>query len=327
MHLIGKSFCAAAFVASVVVAQVPQQRDVLIVASPVGSISGSGVAVGMAGPAGTTSGTSGAVGMAQPGPQRTMMGFGFSAFGAKTVTGSPYSAEGATEYTRTLPDGTRIARTSSSVVHRDGQGRTRQEHSVEILGPLPLSSESSQMITITDPVAKAVYFLNTATKTATQLPLPGEASQPVLYTERSDQTSNDGKREVIQKEIRFESGGGTFSAGTAKGEFKNESLGKSTVEGVLAEGTRSTHVIPTGQIGNDRPITIVTETWYSPELQTVVSSRTSDPMNGDTSYRLTKINRTEPAASLFQVPPDYTLKQSSELNMIRRILATPKPKQ
>ncbi len=314
MRLIGKSLCAAAFVASVAFTQVPPERDVLIMGGPGGATSGAGVAVGMA----------------QPGPQQTMIGFGSSVFGGKTVTGSPYSAEGATEYTRTLADGTRITRTSGSLVYRDGQGRTRQEHSVEILGPLPLSSEPSKMITITDPVAKAVYILNTATKTATQLPLPGEDGKPVFWMQRSDQTNKDGKREVFEKQIHIEARAGAFGgaigAQTAGGEFKNESLGKQTFEGVVAEGTRSTHVIPAGQIGNDRPITIVTETWYSPDLQIVVSSRATDPMNGDTSYRLTNITRTEPQASLFQLPPDYSLQPGPENFMYRKIPTTPKPK-
>ena len=313
MRLIGKLLCAAAFVASAALPQVRQERDVLIMAGPAGGVtSGSGMALGMPG---------------EPsGPPHTMMGFVSNVFFEKTVTGSPYSAEGSTEYTRTLPDGTRITRTSSSLVHRDGQGRTRQEHSMEILGSLPSSGEPSKAITITDPVAKAVYMLDPVAKTATQMPFPGEAGKPVMWTERSDQTTKDGKHEVFHKEIRIESGAGTFGAGTTGGEFKNESLGKQTIQGVVAEGTRSTRVIPAGQIGNDRPITIVTETWYSPDLQIVVSSRSTDPMNGDTSYRLTNINRSEPPASLFQVPPDYSLKQGPENIMIRKILTTPKPK-
>jgi TonB family protein len=89
---------------------------------------------------------------------------------------------------------------------------------------------------------------------------------------------------------------------------KAESLGKQNVEGVEAEGTRSTVTIPVGEIGNERPIEIVNERWYSPELETVVMSRHSDPRIGESSYRLTNIDRSEPAKSLFEVPADYTLK-------------------
>jgi hypothetical protein len=77
------------------------------------------------------------------------------------------------------------------------------------------------------------------------------------------------------------------------------------VQGVKAEGTRSTLIIPAGEIGNVLPIEIVDETWYSPDLQIKVMTRHSDPRTGDTIYRLTNIRRSEPSRSLFEVPSDY----------------------
>jgi hypothetical protein len=88
---------------------------------------------------------------------------------------------------------------------------------------------------------------------------------------------------------------------------KTESLGKQTVDGVVAEGTRSTITIAVGQIGNDRPIEIVSERWYSPELQVVVRSTHDDPRVGRSAYRLTNLERKEPDRSLFVVPSDYTV--------------------
>jgi hypothetical protein len=35
----------------------------------------------------------------------------------------------------------------------------------------------------------------------------------------------------------------------------------------------------------------------------------SDPLMGETTFQLTNIQKQEPDASLFQVPPDYTVKQ------------------
>jgi hypothetical protein len=93
---------------------------------------------------------------------------------------------------------------------------------------------------------------------------------------------------------------------------KSESLGKQTIEGLEAEGTRSTTTIPAGEIGNRLPIDIVDERWYSPELQTLVMSKHHDPRSGDTIYRLTNINRSEPDRSLFEVPLDYTLNDASK---------------
>jgi TonB family protein len=92
-------------------------------------------------------------------------------------------------------------------------------------------------------------------------------------------------------------------------QTKKESLGKEVIEGVQAEGTRITTTIPAGAVGNEQPIQIVNENWYSPELQVVLMTTHSDPRFGTTTYRLTNIQRAEPAATLFQVPSDYTVKE------------------
>jgi len=97
--------------------------------------------------------------------------------------------------------------------------------------------------------------------------------------------------------------------GAREDNARNESLGKQAIEGVEAEGTRKTIEIPAGEIGNERPIEIVFERWYSPELQVVVMTKHSDPRFGETTYRLTNINRSEPARELFEVPADYTVKE------------------
>ena len=112
--------------------------------------------------------------------------------------------------------------------------------------------------------------------------------------------------------FRTETGtAGAFVFKTQKdsNDVKKEDLGKQDIEGVVAEGTRTTVTIPAGEIGNERPIEIVSERWYSPELQLVVMTRHSDPRTGETTYKLTNINRTEPAKSLFEVPSDYTIKE------------------
>jgi hypothetical protein len=102
--------------------------------------------------------------------------------------------------------------------------------------------------------------------------------------------------------------GGVFSW-SGDGEVNQEQLGTQAIEGVAAEGTRVTYTIPAGKIGNDRPIVTVNERWYSPELQTIVLTKNSDPRMGETTYRLTNIDRGEPDPSLFQVPGDYTVEE------------------
>ena len=99
----------------------------------------------------------------------------------------------------------------------------------------------------------------------------------------------------------------TVAASESVNGRKTESLGKQVMEGVEAEGTRVTRTIPAGEIGNTLPIYIVDESWYSRELQMPVMTRHHDPRSGDIVFRLTNINRAEPARSLFEVPADYTM--------------------
>jgi hypothetical protein len=111
----------------------------------------------------------------------------------------------------------------------------------------------------------------------------------------------------------------TFTTKLDAKDSKKESLGKQTIEGIEAEGTRYSTTIAAGVVGNELPISIVSETWYSSELQTVVMSKHSDPRVGENTYRLTNINRSEPAHSLFELPSDYTVKETVGPNMRYKI--------
>jgi hypothetical protein len=101
---------------------------------------------------------------------------------------------------------------------------------------------------------------------------------------------------------------------TASGEgtTAREDLGEKVIDGVTAKGTRTTTVIAAGAQGNEQPITIVSEQWFSPDLQLLVMTRHNDPRTGETTYRLTNIVRAEPDRSLFEVPADYTVRDVQE---------------
>lgn len=223
--------------------------------------------------------------------------------GGKTVTGAPYSAEITTEIVQQLADGNRIERRSSSVVARDSEGRVRREHQVIAIGPI-LPKGDAQMVTINDPVAKVHYSLDAGRKVAVKLPTP-PPFDPQLEARGLE------KRELLPAP--------SADVVRATGK-KTEALGTKEIEGVMAEGTRVTVSIPSGAIGNLSPIDIVSERWYSNDLQTVVYSRRSDPRFGETIYRLTNIVRAEPPAELFQVPAAYRVEQPKELYFNRKVL-------
>ena len=97
------------------------------------------------------------------------------------------------------------------------------------------------------------------------------------------------------------------SAGTSSPATK-EDLGEQVIEGVAAKGTRTTTVIPAGAIGNEQPITVTSEEWFSPDLNVLVMTKHADPRSGETTYRLTGITRGEPDPSLFELPAGVTIK-------------------
>jgi hypothetical protein len=96
---------------------------------------------------------------------------------------------------------------------------------------------------------------------------------------------------------------------------KTESLGTRDIEGITAEGTRTITTIQAGAIGNERPIEIVYERWYSKELQLIVYSRHSDPRFGEQIYRLTNVSRNDPDRSLFAPPADYKILSEPTMNV------------
>src|SRR5258708_17102933 len=90
-----------------------------------------------------------------------------------------------------------------------------------------------------------------------------------------------------------------------KRDVAKEALGNGNIEGVDCTGTRQTIAIPAGTLGNEKPISIVTETWFSPAIAAVVESTTDDPRYGKTTYQLTNVQLSEPARSLFEPPANF----------------------
>ena len=217
------------------------------------------------------------------------------------VTNAPFSAEVITETSQTLADGNHIHQTVTSKIYRDSEGRTRREQAVNLNGLAP-NANMQQMVFINDPVASLSYSLNATDHTGMKYVRngAGRASQHL-----SPDASGGGPRPRA---------GGPDALGighnSADQNLKTEALGRQAVEGVQSEGRRTTMTIPAGQAGNDLPIHIVVESWYSSELQTTVLSKHSDPRNGDTVTRLTNISRTEPAHILFEPPADYKVSES-----------------
>jgi hypothetical protein len=286
--------------------------------------------------------SAGANGMPPPGPATVFAGGGTQGFqfvsgeigvSTKVVKGAPVSLQATVESTQTLADGNHIVHRQEVRLYRDSKGRTRREETLAAIGPWPASGVPPTIITIQDPVSGANYSLDPQRKIATKLPsfpngkgvmvigrpdggggVAGTAGPNVVFTEGAGAGpatvhTNSAPIGMVVSGTEgapavFAVTGGPQDQGLQP-EEKSESLGKETIAGFSADGTRATTTIPANAIGNERPLDIVREQWYSSDLQIVLRSKRTDPMFGDTAYEVTKIDRAEPAPSLFEVPSDY----------------------
>lgn len=253
----------------------------------------------------------------------------------RPVANAPYSAEAVTEVTQTLADGNRIERRTTALVARDSKGRTRREQSGIALGPF-VAKNDQPIVTITDPTTHTHLTLNYEQKLAFRIkpvrvtmnePPPNEARprRQASLSASGTGASPAGTTAsmptftaavpppppdvMVMNEAVAAEPGEVFAGGIAamrfEGDVKTEKLPPQQIEGIPAEGTKTVMTIPAGAMGNALPIEVVSERWYSPDLDVVLMTRRADPRFGETVYRLTNITRAEPSADLFTVPPDF----------------------
>ncbi len=228
-----------------------------------------------------------------PGPGGPGGGFTFEGavghFGGKPVTNAPLTAQIVTEHTQKLQDGSLVDNKNTGTIARDSYGRTNRQMTMGALGPISSSGKAPSVAFISDPVGKTDYVLDNDHKTFEKLPM------------------------MRGRRGNFNGGSGTPpppppGAGANRPHPNEETLASKSIDGLLVQGTRITHTIPAGKIGNANAIVSTTERWYSPDLHMVISETTTDPRFGTTTFQLTNISRAEPDASLFTVPSDYTAK-------------------
>lgn len=232
------------------------------------------------------------------------------------VKNAPFSAQAVTEFTQTLGDGNRIERVYRSSVARDSRGRTRREEEIALIGPLAAANVGApRLVTIVDPDSGVSYTLNDERRVAYRSLPAGTKKKFVELT---------GLLQVLRRGEPVAAGGGdgrgtvgdarktdvelnkvNAATAIATEQVSVQDLGVRTIEGVRAQGTRTTTTIAAGAIGNLQPINIVSERWFSPELQMPVLVTRRDPRNGDTTYRLANIQRGDQPDALFTVPSWY----------------------
>lgn len=230
-----------------------------------------------------------------------------TSFAGKPVKNAPFFAESITESIQILADGNRISTNSKSVIYRDSEGRVRRESELPQWRNAAASAAggSHKMIVIEDPVAGVHYFLNDEQKTATKIsvirrgmphrtesmPVPSGivAATPTVHAAPAIPFQPTMMGRLVD----------TDQAANI------ESLGTQIIGGVSAKGTRTSFTIPEGAIGNERKIVSTNEVWTSEDLGLPVLTKRNDPRFGETSSRMTNIQRVEQPSYLFEVPSDY----------------------
>jgi hypothetical protein len=258
--------------------------------------------------------------------------------------GAPYSGEEVTEFSQTLGDGTRIQRQDKVTVYRDSQGRSRREtpNQITITDPVEGVSYTLDPATLTgrktaaarmvearyvaelDDAAKVKLGAKEKSLYDAVLAAKGQGAVPppppppgAASSARATQSAQAGAVKTpvtsassfyyVSPSAGAGGSGTTLFYSLTRAEAAGESLGQRNIDGILAEGTRTTETIPVGAIGNDRPIVVVSERWFSPELNTVVMTRRSDPRTGEETFRLTNVRQGDPSPYLFQAPAGYRI--------------------
>jgi hypothetical protein len=191
-----------------------------------------------------------------------------------SLANAPFSATVATESVRQLADGSRITLVNRRAIARDAAGRIFQER--RLLVPDDGKHESIvTQIEISDPVSHQLYIC--------------------VPRERVCQVEFFSAPQFVPPAV------GSASAKQPRSPGR-EDLGKQFVGGLETLGIRETNVIEAGAIGNDSPITVSREYWYSPQLGVNLISKLQDPRIGTQDFEVQDITFGEPDKRLLAVP-------------------------
>jgi hypothetical protein len=278
----------------------------------------------------------GAMTMSGPVAKAGMVTMRIDDMDVEPVKGAPFCATVTTEHTQAFADGNRIHTTDNSTICRDSEGRTRREASLNLLGAAA-QNPTPKLVTIVDPVAGYRYMLDNESKTAHRIPIGPNSKMASIKGPAGDSPE---KGEHVMLYQRVGTAGPTMAAGDnvffkSAGRLSDgpaptsETLGDQTIDGIHATGTRMTTTIPAGDMGNDKPIQVTSERWYSAELKAAILTKHADPWAGELKTQFTNVNTAEPDSSLFQVPGDYKVMddKAGPFVLQKHILAPPPPPQ
>ena len=232
--------------------------------------------------------------------------------------GHPFSADVVDETDQFLADGNHIHREIHGKVFRDSEGRTRTETD---MGIRLAGGEPFVHITLLDPVQHRQIVLNPRLKEASVQtwgvvsgtvgsgPAVGTPTTGSLIASPPPPAQAKSDAPVLLDSLRVIRQGQENASTTRVARASREDLGTSNMEGFTVTGSRISHTIPAGERGNDKPMTTTNERWVSADLGVELLIKSESPETGQHTHRLVNIRIGDPDPLLFQVPPDYTVKE------------------
>ena len=201
--------------------------------------------------------------------------------GSPQANNVPYTLNRITTVVQTLANGATITTTSTTKTSHDSDGRTYDETQRTL--HFGADGQPFDVITyfVSDPVGRTKISWDNRTKIAN----------------------------VTQMQVLDVNAARKPPAGRPTQQQTREDLGVRTIAGIEAKGTRATGVIPAGDLGNDRPLTRVTETWTSTQYHIPLLTIIDDPLTGKRTVEVTEFQPGEPDPELFQIPKGYTVRE------------------
>jgi hypothetical protein len=187
------------------------------------------------------------------------------------VPNLPYTARFENKYVEVLADGTHVQRRRKLLQMRDSQGRTLIENFPPEDRNCCVGDGKADGVDLYFPAQRQFIQLFPRRKTASVMTFPGTGPIPRHF----DPNDKNARR---------------------------ESLPGKTIEGIYAEGTRLTWVRSSNFVD-------VEEKWVSPDLKVVVLSKytSTDPQSEGGITEIRELDRSEPEATLFEIPKDYKI--------------------
>jgi hypothetical protein len=202
----------------------------------------------------------------------------------------PFSADQKVSTVRHLADGALLKSEVQGHVYRSAAGIERYDG---VMPATPDHPDPTTMVYIIDRTKHSAVLLNLRSKTATVEHLPADATVIVKFLPLQQPR---GQGQLVKP-----------------GDLVTKDLGKRTQGLITLVGKRVTGTIAAGSVGNDQPLSVITEVWVYPELKLEVNEIEHNPFSGERTFELSNIRGEEPDPALFEIPQSYAVKERAAL--------------